>query len=147
MEAHGPVNNGSDATVLADRDMVAKEGIRKFNEAVTAAVRNQDAAAKASLWTENTRFLPPGQEMITGRPAVQAFWQRGFDQGASDVVLESLEIRSLGDGVACEIGRSITRVRTADGSSIDVPGKSLCLFRREGDGVWRADVDIFNALR
>ncbi len=146
MEAHGPVNNGSDATVSADRDMVAKDGIRKFNEAVTAAVRDQDAVAKASLWTENTRFLPPGQEMITGRPAVQAFWQRGFDQGAYDVVLDSVEIRSLGDGVAYEIGRSITRVRTADGSRIDVPGKSLCLFRREG-AVWRADVDIFNALR
>jgi uncharacterized protein (TIGR02246 family) len=147
MEAHSPVNNGSHATVSADRDMVATEGIRKFNEAVTAAVRNQDAPAKASLWTEDTRFLPPGQEMITGRAAVEAFWQRGFDQGAYDVVLESVEIRSLGDGVAYEVGRSITRVRTADGSSIDVPGKSLCLFRREGDGVWRADVDIFNALQ
>ena len=147
MEAHGPVNNGSDATVSADRDMAAKDGIRKFNEAVTAAVRNQDAATKASLWTENTRFLPPGQEMITGRAGVHAFWQKGFDQGAYDVVLDSVEIRSLGDGVAYEIGRSITRVRTADGSSLDVPGKSLCLFRREGDGVWRADVDIFNGLR
>jgi uncharacterized protein (TIGR02246 family) len=145
MEAHGPVSNESDATASAERATVAKEGIRQFNEAVTAAVRSQDAAAKASLWTEDARFLPPGQEMITGRPAVQAFWQRGFDQGVYDVVLESVEIRSLGDGVAYEIGRSITRVRTADGSSIDVPGKSLCLFRREGDGVWRADVDTFNA--
>ncbi|MDX6209353.1 MAG: hypothetical protein QOE24_1744 [Frankiales bacterium] len=85
--------------------------------------------------------------MITGRAAVQAFWQGGFDRGVYDLVLESVEITSLGEGVAYEIGRSLTRVRTADGSSIDVPGKSLCIFRREGDGVWRADVDIFNALQ
>jgi hypothetical protein len=38
-----------------------------------------------------------GQEMITGRAAVQAFWQSGFDQGAYDLVLESPEIKSLGD--------------------------------------------------
>jgi ketosteroid isomerase-like protein len=62
------------------------------------------------------------------------------------LVLESVEIRSLGDVVAYEIGRSIVRVRTADGSTIEVPGKSVCIFRREGDGIWRADVDIFNAV-
>jgi ketosteroid isomerase-like protein len=55
-----------------------------------------------------------------------------------------VEITSLGDGIAYEIGRSVTRIRTADGSSIDVRGNSLCTFRRESDGVWRADVDIFN---
>jgi uncharacterized protein (TIGR02246 family) len=130
----------------ADQDKSAREGIRKFNESVTAAFRSKDAATMASLWTENARFLPPGSEMITGRGRVQAFWQSGFDQGACDLVLESLEIKSLAEGVAYEIGRNIVRVQTTDGSSIDVPAKSLCLFRRESDGVWRADVDIFNAI-
>jgi uncharacterized protein (TIGR02246 family) len=147
MTALDPANDGRDVEVSADRDTLAKEGIREFNETVTAAFRNQDAAAMASLWTEDSHVLPPGQAMITGRAAVQAFWQSGFDQGAYDVVLESAEIKSLGDGVAYEIGRSIVRVRTADGSSIDVAGKSLCIFRREDDGVWRADVDIFNAMQ
>jgi ketosteroid isomerase-like protein len=96
METHEPVNNHSDVAPSADRDNLAKEGIRKFNETVTAAFRNQDAAAMASLWTENARVLPPGQEMIIGRAAVQAFWQSGFDQGAYDLVLESPEIKSLG---------------------------------------------------
>jgi ketosteroid isomerase-like protein len=144
LETQGLVNNQSGATASAEN--LAKEGISKFNETVTAAFRKQDTVTMASLWTENTRVLPPGQEMITGRAAVQAFWQGGFDQGAYDVVLESSEIKSLGDGVAYEIGRNIVRVRLADGSSIDVPGKSLCIFRREADGVWRADVDIFNAI-
>jgi ketosteroid isomerase-like protein len=144
LETQGLVNNQSGATASAEN--LAKEGISKFNETVTAAFRKQDTVTMASLWTENTRVLPPGQEMITGRAAVQAFWQGGFDQGAYDVVLESSEIKSLGDGVAYEIGRNIVRVRMADGSSIDVPGRSLCIFRREADGVWRADVDIFNAI-
>jgi ketosteroid isomerase-like protein len=37
-------------------------------------------------------------------------------------------------------------LRMTDGSSIDVPGKSLCIFRRESDGVWRAHMDMFNAI-
>jgi ketosteroid isomerase-like protein len=147
VEAPNPAHIPSDIPVSEDHASEARDGIREFNEAAMAASRNQDAAAKASLWTEHTRFLPPGQEMITGRAAVQSFWQSGFDKGVYDLVLESVEITSLGEGVAYEIGRSLTRVRTADGSSIDVPGKSLCIFRREGDGVWRADVDIFNALQ
>jgi len=139
-------NDYGNVAASANQDKSAREGIRKFNESVTAAFRSKDAAAMASLWTENARFLPPGREMITGRADVQTFWQSGFDQGACDVVLESLEIKSLADGVAYEIGRNIVRVQATDGSSIDVPGKSLCIFRRESDGVWRADVDIFNAI-
>jgi uncharacterized protein (TIGR02246 family) len=146
MTTHEHPNDYSNVAASADQDRLAREGIRKFNESVTAAFRNKDAAAMASLWTENARFLPPGPEMITGRAGVQAFWQRGFDQAAWDVVLESLEIKSLAAGVAYEIGRNLVRVRTAEGSSIDVAGKSLCIFRRESDGVWRADVDIFNAI-
>lgn len=145
MEATDPATNRTDAA--QERESRAEEGIRIFNETVTAAFRDQDAAAIASMWTEHTRVLAPGQETITGRAAVQAFWQSWLDQGAYDVVLESVEIKSLGDGVAYEIGRNITRMRTADGSSIDVHGKSLCLFRREHDGVWRADVDTFNATQ
>jgi uncharacterized protein (TIGR02246 family) len=131
---------------LPDPEVEAAKGIGEFNDAAMAASRSKDAAAKAALWTEDTRFLPPGGDVIVGRAGVEAFWQRGFDQGAYDLVLESVEIRSLGDGVAYEIGRSIVRVRTADGSSVEVQGKSLCIFRREADGIWRADVDIFNAV-
>lgn len=129
---------------MTEQDDRATEGIRRFNEFVTAAFRNRDAAAMASFWTEDARVLPPGQQMIAGRAAVQEFWQRGFDRGAYDVVLKSTEIKPLEEGVAYEIGHHIVRLRTAEGSSVDVPGKSLCIFRREGDGVWRADVDIFN---
>jgi uncharacterized protein (TIGR02246 family) len=146
MKTHELPNDYGNVAASANQDKSAGQGIRKFNESVTAAFRSKDAAAMASLWTENARFLPPGREMITGRAGVQTFWQSGFDQGACDVVLESLEIKSLADGVAYEIGRNIVRVQTTDGSSIDVPGKSLCIFRRESDGVWRADVDIFNAI-
>jgi uncharacterized protein (TIGR02246 family) len=147
MGSPNPANHQSGIATSADRDVAAKEGVRKFNEAAMVASRSQDAAAKASLWTETTRFLPPGREMIVGRAAVQAFWQSGFDRGVYDLVLESVEVTSLGDGVACEIGHSITRVRAADGSSIDLHGSSVCIFRREEDGVWRADVDIFNATQ
>jgi hypothetical protein len=58
METHEPANNQSDVAASADRDNLAKEGIRKFNETVTVAFRNQDAAAMAALWTEKARVLP-----------------------------------------------------------------------------------------
>jgi uncharacterized protein (TIGR02246 family) len=146
MQTHELLDNHSEAA-SADQDNLAKEGIGRFNEAVTAAFRKQDAAAMAYLWTENARVLPPDQEVIIGHAAVQAFWQNVFDQGAYEVVLESQEIKSLRDGVAYEIGRHIVRVRTADGSSVNRTGKSLCIFHRAGDGVWRADVDIFNPTK
>jgi hypothetical protein len=96
MRTHEFPNDYGNVAASANQDKSAREGIRKFNESVTAAFRSKDAAAMASLWTENARFLPPGREMITGRAGVQTFWQSGFDQGACHVVLESLEIKIAG---------------------------------------------------
>jgi len=110
MKAHELPNNYGNVAASANQEKLAREGIRKFNESVTVAFRSKDAATMASLWTEDARFLLPGRELITGRAGVQAFWQSGFDQGACDVVLESLEIKSLADGVAYEIGRNIVRL-------------------------------------
>jgi ketosteroid isomerase-like protein len=115
MKAHELPNNYGNVAASANQEKLAREGIRKFNESVTAAFRSKDAATMASLWTEDARFLPPGRELITGRAGDQAFWQSGFDQGTCDVVLESLEIKSLADGVAYEIGRDIVRMQTTDG--------------------------------
>jgi uncharacterized protein (TIGR02246 family) len=140
------VPGGNFGTSLDNQLLLAKQGIQNFNECVAVAFRSKDAATMASFWTGNARVLPPGEEMLTGRDAVQAFWRRAFDQGAYDVVLETIEIGSLGNDAAYEVGRNVVKVRLANGSSIDVPGKSLCIFRREADNVWRADVDIFNAL-
>ena len=44
METHEPANNQSDVAASMDRDNLAKEGIRKFNEIVTAAFRHHAAA-------------------------------------------------------------------------------------------------------
>jgi uncharacterized protein (TIGR02246 family) len=131
-------------SVVVDEQASAEAGIRWFNESVTEAFNRQDAATMAGLWTEQARLLPPGGEMLVGRSAVQAYWQSAFDQGAYSCELVSTEIRSLGEGVAYEIGRNVVKVRLTDGTSVDVQGKSMCIFRREGE-VWRADVDIFNA--
>jgi ketosteroid isomerase-like protein len=127
------------STRVKSRQYMTKEG-----EVLPA--HQQWHESNGTYSTEDARFLPPGRELITGRAGDQAFWQSGFDQGACDVVLESLEIKSLADGVAYEIGRNIVRLQTIDGSHIDVLGKSLCIFRRESDGAWRADVDMFNAI-
>ncbi len=124
-------------SAILEEQASAEAGIRRFNESVTEAFNRQDAATMAGLWTEQARLLPPGGEMLIGRSAVQAYWQRAFDQGAYHCALVSTEIHSLGTGVAYEIGRNVVKVRLADGTSVDVQGKSMCIFRREGEAVAR----------
>jgi uncharacterized protein (TIGR02246 family) len=130
---------------VVEEQASAEAGIRRFNESVTEAFNRQDAATMAGFWTEQARLMPPGEEILVGRSAVQAYWQSVFDQGAYQAELVSIEIRSLGEGVAYEIGTNVVKMRLADGSSVDVRGKSMCVFRREGE-VWRADIDIFNVV-
>ena len=48
--------------------------IESANQSFMNVFKRADAAKLAELYTEDTKLLPPGSSM-TGRAAVQSFWQ------------------------------------------------------------------------
>lgn len=67
-------------------------------------VANRDAAALASLYAENARFMPPGMEPCEGRAQTQSAMQLLLDMGARSLDLEPLEVREA-DNLTIEYGR------------------------------------------
>ena len=62
--------------------------------------------ALGDIYTETARILPPGAEMISGRPAIKKFWSDLiYSVHADPAVLESVDVMPTGDGVV-EIGRA-----------------------------------------
>jgi uncharacterized protein (TIGR02246 family) len=64
-----------------------------------------DAAALARMYTENATVLPPDSDMLTGRDAIQAFWQGTIQGGLKNLTLKAVQVDELGAGAAKEIGR------------------------------------------
>jgi len=73
---------------------------RRFHDGVA----NQDAAALASLYAEDGKFLPPGIGPCEGPAEIQSAMQQLLDMGARSLDVEPVEVREAGD-LTIEYGR------------------------------------------
>ena len=116
--------------------------IRTANDQFGAAFAAQDAAALANLYTAQAQLLPPNSDFITGREAIQTFWQGAMDAGVAEATLTTEEAMGT-DSMAVEVGRY--EMSSADGSTID-EGKYIVWWQRTPAG-WRLHRDIWNSSR
>lgn len=109
-------------------------------KAFMAAFERGDAAGLAAFYTENGQVLAPNSDFVTGRPAIQAFWQAVMDTGIKAITLKTVEAEGHGD-TAIEVGKYT--LHGEEGQQLD-KGKYIVIFKQEG-GQWKLHRDIFNS--
>lgn len=119
-----------------------KSLITSANRKFMDAFRRQDAAGIAALYTEDTKLLPPGFPMMTGKDAVQAFWQGAMEMGIKEAKLETVELESQGN-LASEIGRFELTVQAEGIQSTTMSGKYVVVWKNQ-DNDWKLHIDIWN---
>jgi uncharacterized protein (TIGR02246 family) len=107
-------------------------------------VANRDAAALASLYGDNGRFLVPGMEPCEGRGEIQDAMQQLLDMGASSLDLQPLEVREAG-GLTIEYGRYALGIEPEGAEPVTQVGKYLVVHEPQADGSTKIAFDIFNA--
>jgi uncharacterized protein (TIGR02246 family) len=123
----------------AARSDEVRESIESANRAFAAAFLRGDADAVAELYTVDGQLLPPGSGIVSGRPAIAAFWKGAIDAGVKDLVLETTQLESAGD-FAYEVGT--VRIVAGDGQASE--DRYLVVWKRE-NGTWRLHRDIWNS--
>jgi uncharacterized protein (TIGR02246 family) len=110
------------------------------NNNFMAAFKRGDVAGLADLYTENGQVLPPNGDFVTGRQALQMFWQALMDMGIKEVKLETVEVEEI-DGTAIEVAEYT--LLGEGGQALD-KGKYIVIWKQE-DGQWKLHRDIFNS--
>lgn len=103
-----------------------------------------DIAAAMAVYTEEARILPPNTDMIKGKQAIQLFWQGALDMGVKEAILETVELMTMGEDTACEIGRYTLKIQPKGGETITDLGKYVVVWKLQ-DGSWNWDIDIWNS--
>ena len=98
------------------------------------------------FYASDARLLPPDQPVIEGREGVRAFWQAAPEQGLILLETKSTFVDGSGD-VAYETGAFRRTLRPKHGHPFTDIGKYLVVFRRNGDGRFQAQVEMFNTPR
>ena len=99
-----------------------------------------DAAGLAELYTDDGQILPPNSGFVTGRTAIEAFWEALMEMGIKQVKLEVVEVER-GPDTAYEMSTFI--LADANGQTLD-QGKYIVIWKQE-DGDWKLHRDIFNS--
>jgi ketosteroid isomerase-like protein len=126
--------------VQQPRDVSSEVGAA--NEQFAAAFGALDAEALAGLYMTDAKLLPPSSDFVTGRGAIQTFWQGVMDAGVASASLTTEEAIAV-DSLAFEVGRYA--LADADGNPID-EGKYIVIWRLTADG-WKLHRDIWNSSR
>ncbi len=116
------------------------EAIAAANENFMATFNRGDAAGMAALYTENGQVLPPNSDFVTGKPAIQIFWQALMDMGIKAAKMAIVEVEDHGD-TAIEV--STYTLQGEAGQVLD-RGKYIVIWKQEA-GQWKLHRDIFNS--
>jgi len=118
--------------------------INAVAQAFHDGVANRDAAALASLYSDDGRFLPPNMEASEGRSAIQAAMQGLLDMGVRSLDVEPLDVREAGD-LTIEYGRYTLGIEPEGAESVTDVGKYIVVHESQHDGSTRIILDIFNS--
>jgi uncharacterized protein (TIGR02246 family) len=99
-----------------------------------------DAAGIAALYTEDAQLLPPDQEIISGRAAIQEFFRRTNPPGSAAIEIATVETHVFGD-YAHRQGSFL--LKGPDGVTVTA-GKFLELWKK-ADGRWLIHRDMWSA--
>ena len=107
------------------------------------AYKGKDAAAVASLHTEDAVVLPPNLEMIKGREAIQNATTAEINAGGTDLALTTLDVYGSGD-LAYEIGRYALKVKQDEQILMQDSGKYIVVWEQVSKDNWLIKSDIWN---
>jgi ketosteroid isomerase-like protein len=107
-------------------------------------VANRDAAALASLYSGDARFMPPNLPVFEGPEAIEAAMQGLIDAGARSLEVEPLEVREAGD-MTIEYGRYELGREPAGGELLTDRGTYVVVHEPQDDGETKIVLDIFNS--
>jgi uncharacterized protein (TIGR02246 family) len=117
--------------------------VKAVAKAFHDGVANQDAAALASLYHDDGRFLPPNMEPAEGREAIQAAMQQLLDMGGRSLDAEAVDVREAGN-LTIEDGRYILGIEPEGGEAMTDVGKYVVVHETRGDET-KILLDCFNS--
>ena len=127
------------ASTLMERRRRIIDALKSANETWMNTFARGDSAGMADLYTEDGQLLPAQSDVVSGRQAIEAFWQSVLDMGIETAKLETVEAEGHGD-TAIEVGRY--RLSSETGRVMD-QGKYVVIWKQV-DGQWKLHRDIWN---
>lgn len=114
------------------------------NRFLAAMMANNVPAIIAEL-TEDAVFMPPGEDQVIGKSAIQTWFESALAEAkTTSVNLFDRDI-SITDSCGVERGKFVWKSAVcSDGTEIEDQGSFIGIWDRDASGVWRLSTEIWN---
>lgn len=134
--------------ILSDRVVAQTKGkteptLSKLAKEWADAFNAKDTAKVAAMYTDDATVNPPNEPAVHGRKNIQAWAQKGIDQGMGALVLTPTE-SAISGSIAYEAGTYSMTITPPDGKPMQDRGKYVVVLKQTG-GKWLLAHDIFNS--
>jgi ketosteroid isomerase-like protein len=113
-------------------------------QALHDGIAGGDAAALASLYSEEAKFMPPNMEPCDGREEIQAAMQGLIDMGVRSLDVEPLEVHEAGQ-MTIEYGSYVLGIEPPGAGRMTDVGSYIVVHETQPDGSTLIAYDIFNS--
>jgi uncharacterized protein (TIGR02246 family) len=137
------------ASAKCAQDNSSRSEIEAFNQKYIAAHLKMDNAMVSSFWAEDGVSLLPGMAPLTGKKAIDKFFDEAVKPLAGyhmeTMEIDFREIQVMGDW-AYEWGLEHQVLRPADGKpTIEGRGNILLILHKNAQGEWKIKQEMWNA--
>ena len=116
-----------------------EESCAKYSQ----AIREGNLAGVVDGYTVDATLVPPDGEIVKGKQAIEEMYTKLLQMGMKDIAFTTIEVGGSGD-TAYEIGKTKVRIQPEGQAAIIDSTKYLVIWKRQADGMWKVQVDIWN---
>ena len=112
-----------------------------------AAFNAHDAAALASLYADSAILMPPNEPAVSGRPAIQAWFERALSRLRSVRILvteSSIEADQAFQAGTFTSSADANAAASSAEAHGDIQAGKYVLFLKKHAGDWKIEYDIWN---
>ena len=129
------------ATEVSQEDVIGT--IRAMDREFMGNVAAKNAARVAAVYADDARILMPGQQVISGKSGILAFWKAALDGPVESITLETTHIEVSGD-LAYGFGSNTIMLKPMGEAPREEKGKYVAVYRRQSGGDWKIVVDSYS---
>lgn len=125
---------------------VDSAAIRSEADAWFKAIAAKDLEKTLSFYSSDAQYLPAGRPAASTPDARRKIWMEDYGTPgfSSDEATTRIEVARSGD-IAYQRGTYASAVQNERGETTRSTGKFVVVWKKQGDGKWKAILDIDNA--
>jgi len=120
------------------------KALAKLDDDWSSAAATRDADRVASFYAEDAVAYPPNEPVAVGRAAAKKVWAAYFAEPSFTISWKTTHAEVTGN-LGFTAGTYEDSFKGPDGKVVDEKGKYLCVWKKQGDGTWKAIHDMWNA--